>query len=220
MSYDDKYDEGWNAAYDDYIEQSIREIQDDRIRYYLGVYGDAVQKRVDRCLTESQKLLTSGFPSQTVISSVTATEIILRYLILRPILEGAFMSDEWTAIIVQRILNRRAASDREILPSILRVWQIDLGSILLPNGDPLWDRFTSHVVPLRNEIVHRGATATEEQGREALACPTVLIETVIRPLSDRFGFSWSETRSWHEIQQGISGARHSTQYYPASPFED
>ncbi len=224
MSYDDQdyWDSGadWDEARADIIEQGIREIRDDPIRDYLGTYSDAVQTRVDRCLRDGHSLLTSGFPSQAVISSVTAAELILRYFILRPILEEAFMSDDWTHILVHRILTRRASTDRDILPALLRVWNIDLDSIRLPTGNRLWKKFISEVVPLRNNIVHKGSSATEEQGREALACPTALLETVICPQSDRFGLSWSKTRCWHEIHQGIGGAWHSTHYEPLSPFDD
>jgi hypothetical protein len=222
MSYDedDYYYDQWGDALGDMVDQSIREIRDDRIQSYLGTYGDAVQKRIDRCLTEGQRLLTSDFPSQALISSVTATELILRYFILKPILEGAFMSDEWSRILSQRILTHRAARDREILPLALQVWEIDLGSVLLPTGERLWDKFISEVVPLRNNIVHKAASATEEQGQEALACPAILLERVISPLSDRFGFSWSKTRCWHAVQQGIGGAQHSMNFNPVSPFDN
>jgi hypothetical protein len=222
MSYDDDdhYDYGWDEVCSDIIERGIREIRDDRIASYLGTYGDAVQKRIDKCLAEGQRLLTAGFPSQALISAVTATELILRYFILKPILEGAFMSDEWSRILSRRILTDRAGRDREILPSTLQVWEIDLGSVRLPTGERLWDKFISKVIPLRNNVVHKAASASEEQGREALACPTILLERVISPLSDRFGFSWSQTRSWNAVQHDIGGARHSTHYDPLSPFDD
>jgi hypothetical protein len=217
MSYSefDNYDE----ARSEIIAEGIREIRDDRIAAYLGTYGDAVQKRIDKCLSGGEQLLTSGFPSQAVISSVTAAELILRYFILRPIVEGAFMSDDWAHILVHRILTRRAVNDREILPAVLRVWNIDLESVRMPSGNRLWEKFIREIVPLRNGIVHNGARATDEQGRDALACPTILIENVICPLSDRLGFSWSKTRCWSEIQQGVGGAWQTTRYDPLSPFD-
>lgn len=130
------------------------------------------------------------------------------------------MSKDWTRVLVRRILTHRAASDREILPSVLRVWEIDLGSICLPSANRLWHKFTSEVVPLRNNIVHKGATATEEQGGESLACPTILLDSVICPLSDRFGFSWSKTRCWKEVQNGIHGAWCTTRHNSFRPFDD
>lgn len=68
----------WAEARGDIIEQGIRKIRDDQISTYLGAYSGAVQKRIDGYLTEGKKLLTSGFPSQTVITAVTGVELILR----------------------------------------------------------------------------------------------------------------------------------------------
>ncbi len=158
-------------AFSRFIERSISEQRDEQITGYLGIFGDAVQIRVNRCISESQHLLDSGFASQAVVSSVTAVELILRFFIVRPTLEGAFLSDEWTYILMDRILSRRAAGDREILPSILRAWEIDLDSICLPDGTRLWNKFITQLIPLRNNIVHKGAQAIEAQAREALLYP-------------------------------------------------
>jgi hypothetical protein len=164
----DSWEYAQEEAFSRLIERSINEQRAEQITSYLGIFGDAVQARVNRCLSEGQNLLDLGFASQAVVSAVTAVELILRYFIVRPILEGAFLSDEWTYILMDRILSRRAAGDREILRSILRAWKIDLDSICLPSGKPLWNKFINELIPLRNNIVHKGAQATGEQARAVL----------------------------------------------------
>jgi hypothetical protein len=209
MSYEDDYD--WDYGRDEaeaaLIEEGISNQRDDQIRGYLGTYGDAVQERIDRCLMHARALIDQGFAAPAILSAVTAAELAIRYFILRPILSGAFLSEEWASILIGRILTQRSASDRELLPAVLRAW-------------PLWNRFVGEVVPFRNEIVHKGASASIGQANQALELADAFLAKVVGPLSDRFGFSWSHTRCWNSTQQGAGGARSSTRFESRSPFED
>lgn len=222
MSYDDE--DYWDYVRDEaevaLIEEGIRSQRDDQIAGYLGTYGDAVQERIDRCLSGARQLIERGFPAPALVSAVTAAELAIRYFILRPILEGAFLSEEWARILVGRILTQKAASDRELLPTVLRAWEIDLNSLRLAGGKPLWSKFISEVLPLRNDIVHKGGNASPAQAMEAVQFAEAFLDQVVAPLSDRFGFSWSQTRRWNPTQQGIGGARSSAYFQPKSPFDE
>ena len=186
---------------------------------YLGTFGDAVQQRIDRCLADSRTLIQQGFWAASTIFSVTAAELAIRYFILRPILGAAFLSEEWASILLGRILTQRSASDRELLPAVLRSWSVDLTTLRISDGTPLWNAFVAEVVPLRNDIVHKGAPASLEQATRALALTDAFLSMVVGPLSDRFGFSWSTTRLWSTTQQGVGGARSSSRFHTKSPFD-
>jgi len=220
MSYEDDTWDLQGDAEAALIEEGIRNQRDDQIAGYLGTYGDAVQERIDRCLSEAQQLVHRGFHAPAVVCAVTAAELAIRYFILRPILEGAFLSEEWARILVGRILTQRAASDRELLPTVLRAWEIDINSLRLPDGKQFWPQFVSGVLPLRNDIVHKGANASQEQALEAIGFAEAFLAQVVVPLSDRFGLSWSQTRRWNHIQQGVGGARFSCDFESKSPFDE
>lgn len=220
MSY--PYDEDdWMDVYDeaisDIIDQGIKDLRDENVALYLGTFGDAVQVRINHCLRNAHNLTNDGYFSQSIISSFTAFELILRYYIILPILHGVFLSKEWANILIKRILSQRSA-DRKILSSVLRAWEIDLNSILLPDGTQLWSTFISELVPLRNNIVHKGEQASKKQGLHAIEYPETLLEEIIKPLSDRFGFSWSETGKWNPTIQGKGGAKSGRSFPHDDPF--
>ncbi|MES2598483.1 MAG: hypothetical protein V4662_24320 [Verrucomicrobiota bacterium] len=201
------------------IEEGIATRQRDQIAGVLGTYGDAVQERIDECLNDAKQHQSSSQYKAAVVSSVTVIELILRHLIIRPVVEGAFLSEEWADMLVSKILARRSGTDRELLPSVLRVWSIDLPGLQLKDGRALWKTFTSEIVPKRNRIVHNGEPAVEADAETAIACAEAFLADVVSPLSDKFGFSWSVSRQWNPTTQGIGGATSSSYFTPHSPFE-
>ena len=104
----------------------------------------------------------AGFPGPAVLSAVTATELTIRYFILRPILEGAFLSEEWTGILVGRILCPRAVSDRELLAAVLHAWNIDLTTRRVASGKLLWSSFVKEVLPLFQRQLEKVRVAANE----------------------------------------------------------
>jgi len=218
--YDDDYaadsyaESQWEAQL---IEDGVRELSQDRIREYLAKYGDAVEARIGKC-TEDAHELSPDHPAIAVILACTAGELIIRYLILRPLVQGALLSDKWAEMLANKILGQRTASDRELLPAILRAEGIEINNITLADGRPIWPLFNGTIVPLRNEIVHRGASANAEQAHDAIECAEHMLSSIVEPMALRFGLSWPESGVWHQIEQGVGGATFSSRYQPEDPF--
>lgn len=215
---DDYTLEMYDQAVSELIEQGIKDLRDENIASYLGSYGDAVQRRIDRCIEEAKQLTKEGHHAHAVVASVTSIELIIRYFILLPILHGAFLSEEWAKILIGRIMTQRSATDRELLPRVLKQWDIDLNTMTLADGSPLWDRFINELILLRNDIVHKGETAMSTQADKALMYVEAFLGSVVAPLSIKFGFSWVKTRIWHSTQQGIGGATSYRMFTEKSPF--
>lgn len=100
MSYDDyDYENDWDYKQEEYeaelVQKGLKDQRDEQIREYLGVYGDAVQERIDSCIAEARSLLEQGFPSASLVRAVTGTELANRYFVLRPVIGIAFLSEEW-----------------------------------------------------------------------------------------------------------------------------
>ena len=105
-----------------------------------------------------------------VVSATTAIEIIVRFLLIRPLIQAAFLSEEWAYLLTQRIASGRTTEDRKLLPKILEHHRIDITTVLLENGHELWETVVSKVYPKRNKIVHATDPAGSEEAQLAIEC--------------------------------------------------
>jgi hypothetical protein len=143
MSYVDDYDDYIDVSYDSVIEELIEGISKDNMQSYLGTYGDAVEERINTCLSLAEKLYKLNYYGSSITVSVTAIEIIIRFMLLRPLIQGAFLSDEWAGILTDRIATGRTAKDKELLPSVVKQLGIDIITVKLRNGQKLWETLYS-----------------------------------------------------------------------------
>ncbi|MGE6497102.1 hypothetical protein ACQKFX_21325 [Cupriavidus metallidurans] len=220
MSYD-PYDD----ALGDIADQVMKDRSIDGSRYYLGTFGDAVEERINLTLCQSRELLNHGFPSAALVLASTAIELLIRFMLVRPLVQGAFLSDEWADLLANRIGAGRTDEDRKILPLLLKQWDLDINGVLLPGNKRLWDAITKIVLPKRHKIVHTGATASAEEAALALACVDALIAEILHPLAKSLGFTLTTTGKWcqihgkNEYSNGESSQWWSS-FTPQSPFED
>jgi hypothetical protein len=142
------------AAQAAFIEDTLKNISEDGVRNYLGTYGGAIDARIQNCMKDARMLMGGDFLQSAVVSAVTAIELTIRFLLLRPLMQAAFLSEEWANLLTQRVASGRTGSDREILPQILRFHDVELNEIQLPSGQPLWKTITESVYAKRNGIVH------------------------------------------------------------------
>ena len=146
MSYDEEEaqdeDDKWSyegeqearmAAYYDELERLFQEglktQAKEAVRSYLGRYGDAVDQRVLARLAETKVLLTHGHFGPSLCAAAIAVELMIRFMLVRPLVQGAFLSDEWAGILTGRIVTGRTAGDRELVPALLRQWGLDVTNV-------------------------------------------------------------------------------------------
>jgi hypothetical protein len=48
-----------------------------------------------------------GYPHFAILGAVTAIELITRYMLVEPLLQGAFLSGSWAKILTEHIIQRR-----------------------------------------------------------------------------------------------------------------
>jgi hypothetical protein len=188
-----------DKALADYVEDQFRMLAEGRPFSYLAHHGDAIEERVRCCLGEAKALGAAGFPGAAVARAAAGVEITIRFFLAHPLLQGAFLSDEWAQLLSGRILTGRTAEDRKLLPAILGNWQIDLGSIKVPSGEQLWDSILNRVWPTRNEYMHQGAKANADEARLAIECLETLLDGVVPALARRLGFTRDETGCWSVV---------------------
>jgi hypothetical protein len=83
----------------------------------------------------------------------------------------------------------RTDRDRRLLPDACSAWGIDLVSLTLPNGEPLWDSLLLLMV-VRNNYVHRADPVLVEQAAGAIDCADGLVHQILRPLATQLGLDW------------------------------
>jgi len=108
------------------------------------------------------------------VCSCTAIEVTIRYFILKPLVQGVFLSDEWAEVLTKRIVSGKADRDREILPSILRFYELDINNIRLPSGEPVWQVLKGRIWDARNNYVHRGDPVAGELSAEGIKAATCM----------------------------------------------
>jgi hypothetical protein len=210
--YEEEYWEAIGRQED--IAAALKALSEDPIRDYLGRYGAAIDARLDNTLTMARYASQTGFPRYAVVGAVTAIELIIRYFLVRPLLQGAFLSDSWAKILAKRITNGRLAQERDLLPSMLEMYDIKIDDLKLADGSALWNTLLTKIVPRRNAILHDGENATADEGKVALECADILSSQVVSQIATKMGFDFKQNGCWHEhiSSEGFK-------YDPASPFE-
>jgi len=191
---DDEY--RMDAFLDEFLERELRQLAEGPVFQYLATYGDAIEGRVRACIAESRQLLDAGYPGAALVRAAAGIEITIRFFLARPLLHGAFLSDEWAQLLATRLLNGRTAEDRELLPAILRNWKIDVTEVRLCNGPQAWEQIVGKIWPRRNDYVHKAAAASPDEARCAVECLEALLSQVVAPLARRLGFTRQETGCW------------------------
>lgn len=198
----------------------IEDLPLDKIRDYLGKYGDAIESRVNKCVLEAKKLKEIKYYGLSLVRAVTAMEVIIRYFVLRPLLEGAFLADKLAGIIIQRILPKRTYADRGLLIDLTKHWEIPLEDLKLSDDSKLWTTFNKEIVLRRNRVVHKADDIEEKYALLAIECVDIFMLQVIEPMTKKFGMDWPDTRVWHEFNYANeTGATTYFKYEPLNPFE-
>lgn len=202
------------------MDTAIEELPVENIRSYLGKYGDAIEKRVKKCMKEADELLKSKHYGMALVSAVTAIEIIFKYFILRPLFEGTLLTDKLATILLKRILPGQVARCCELVPSVAKHWDIPITDLKLSNGNKLWDTLKREVLSKRNAVVHKADEVPDEFSLIAIECIDILMKDVVTPMAKKFGLGWPESGVWHKYsyETKTDGARHGY-YEPSDPFK-
>jgi len=159
-----------------------------RVRQYLSMNGAAVWARVERALTDAGSSRDS-YPAASIVAAVTAAELTIRFLLLRPMVSGLVFNTKLAMRLVREGYSVRTDRDRALLPDACRAWSIDLDSLTLPNGEHLWDSLR-HLIEIRNRYVHRAEPVLAEQAAGSIECAEGLIAQMVRPLASSVGLEW------------------------------
>lgn len=183
------------------VQEALRNISKDAAKNYLSRYGDAVDARIHACLEQAKQLVSGDHFGPALALAATALEVTIRFLLLRPLVQGAFLSDRWAAILAARIATGRTAEDREMLPAILREWGVDVTRVKSPDGMQVWPFIVGRLWGFRDKFVHRFDPVTREIALQAIDSAHVFRAEVVGTVAKRLGFTLDVTKRWSAISR-------------------
>lgn len=187
------------AAEEQFWEDIPQDLHEGAVYSYLGSYGDAIDARVADLAMLSQALLTNKYFGPSIAVSVTGLEVMIHYFCVRPIVEGALLSELLASEVSRWILAARSADKRRMLVAILRPWGIELEKLTLPSGRLLWETILSVVIKKRDAFLHQGDPPSEEDAVLALQCLNSFRGEVVLRIATRLGFTLEKTGCWSRV---------------------
>ena len=131
------------------------------------------------CLNYAQSLLPNH-PRAALVFAVTATELAIKVVLLRPIVSG-LVHAEGLAAFISDLTTQHTGMDRfqELLTAILaRFGGVNLKTYKrTPSSKMLWQEI-GDVQKARNAVIHRGETAKESAAHLAIAVATTLLKKI------------------------------------------
>jgi hypothetical protein len=216
--YDDYDDVSYADAMGELIEEAMREASADNVRDYVCRCGDAVEERVQALLGQAHDLLSHGFQGPATTVAVTASELIIRFLLLRPLVQGAFLDDIWAQILTERVVRGRSADDRALLPRVLRGWDIDITTKRCRSQAMMWQSLQDIVRKKRDAFVHLGEPVGEDAAQLAVECSEALLD-VAHQVGLKFGCGPAATGTWHQAASESGFLEHTRSYETLNPFQ-
>jgi hypothetical protein len=170
LSEDPDWSPEWSGLADqaELVAKGVRSEARRRFRRYLAMNGAAVWDRVERSQVNASELRDAHAPS-SLVSSMTAAELLIRYLLLRPMIVGLVFETKLAMRLIRDPFRRQTDMDRLLLPVACRAWDLDLNELQLPNGESLWLTLEL-LVTVRNRYVHRAEDVTAAQAQGAIDC--------------------------------------------------
>lgn len=207
-AYDDYYSSRNEEAEAEFWDNLPTQLHEESVWSYLGVYGDAITARVKRLTDTALALHAGGFYGPSITVSAIAIEVMIAYFCVRPMVEGAFVSETWAECLAGWVVGTRPKDQRKILVAILRLWGIEVEKILLDDKKPLWAAIQSEVFEPRNYFVHRGEEVSQERSQLGLTCTELFQKEIIAKIAVRLGFTIAKTGCWaHIAGKGIDPLR-------------
>jgi hypothetical protein len=191
---------GHDEVIDELVEESLHHISQGAARDYLGRFGDTVDQRVRQAIEQAERLLEQHETGPAITVAVTAVELMIRFLVIRPLVQGAFLSDEWAAILADRIATGRTAADRDLLPRVLNTFGIDVTTIQTPSGVRVWECLKGDGWPARDGFVHRYDDVDPNLAQRVTEAAKVFRDVVVQSIAERLGFTLAATGKWSEIR--------------------
>jgi hypothetical protein len=187
--WDSDEDESFFNELDRICEDAVSEFTFERLRSFY-ISEPHIYLPVRRRITEANELCGTNV-NASLVFSLSAAELCLKTLILRPMVHG-FVHQSYVAHVIADLAVSHTGWNRfsELLSNILRdKLRIDLDVIKISNTNKLlWNEF-HRLSTIRNRILHRGEVTDLGTARNAIAVANEFSENIFRNLLSNFSLS-------------------------------
>lgn len=149
-------DEWYSQLVDEISRDAIGDFQTERLQWYYLTYRDVAKNAIDRYL--EAKELQPTHPGVALVLSVTAAEVGLKSVLLKPVIHGLVHNNAVAALVADLAVTHSGLDRfKAILRKILEMYgEIDFGEFRIEgHSKTLWEEL-SQVQTARNALVHRG----------------------------------------------------------------
>lgn len=194
-NWDSDYDQTFFAAIDEIRDEAIAAFAFERLQSY---YLDHQEIRVPslRALEKAKSLLQYD-PSASLVFAITAAEVCIKNLFLRPMVYG-LVHQPYAAKLIADLTVSQTGWDRfsGLLKEILRVKVgVDLNEVKIEgSATSLWGEFIG-LAKARNGVVHRAEEVTSQQANAAIRIANELINVFFPKLLANIGLQIDENGS-------------------------
>jgi hypothetical protein len=189
MSDDDYWyyrEEAAREQYNEEIrEEALREFHTDRLQSFYLENATTLMVPLLRALRRAKSLddSTAAFTFAAI-----AVELCVRTVLLKPLVYG-LVHDGAAGLITKLLLDQAGAlRHRQLMTMLLREHgEIDLDTYRCRNANEPVLQQVDRLVTLRNNILHKGEEASEQQSAEAINVADELLTELVPSLLDHLG---------------------------------
>jgi len=186
-----EYDANLDGAYEwelEVVERGIRDQAADRAKKYLAENGDAVWARVDLSIRDAKRLVPIH-AGASIVLSMTAAALIVRFLLLRPMLAGLVIDPGLADHLAAEATRGLTGRDRDLLPRLCTAWGIDLGTVRIGARRGLWST-CNDLRKTRDDFVHRAEPVEADEASLGCDCASALITNVFSQVAQAIDLPW------------------------------
>ena len=176
MTYEDAWqEEAYDQMVRDILESHQEDVIDEFVAERMASYyrnNPDLAEATENILFEAKSLLNVSATASLVFSRA-AIELALRDVILKPIAFGMVHDENTGSLMVELAVGNQQFT--KLLFSVLQDYGVDLKNIDRNNGsNNLWAEI-QEIAKIRNQILHRGKTASKEQAEQSLEIASILL---------------------------------------------
>lgn len=165
----------------DHRDEIIDEFVSERMASYYKVHPDLHAAAV--ATLEEARRLKNVSHSACLVFARAATEIALRDAILKPVVFGMVHEENTGSLIAELVVGNQQFT--KLLFAVLEDYGLDIkNKKRRGSSKTLWDEMEG-IQKLRNRVLHRGETVSEQDALLALKISEIVVEGLITYLRDR-----------------------------------
>ena len=185
---EETYDRFAEELYGEHKKRAIAEFTEERLKSYYTSNSMVMRPAVD-AIQEGNRLQENGHNAAALVFYVTATELLLKATLLRPVIYGLIHTETIAEIFVQETL-KQAGFDRyeKLLAKLFETLTgLTLSNVLRENATENILQESKKIQGLRNAILHRGESCEAEDAEKAKLIAVAVFDQVVRPVLHHIG---------------------------------